>query len=438
MSATETTDAIDEKKTEETNTNVANTSGFISNYLSSIIFTIGFSVFFIGSLGLYTTKVAQANILPDNIELAPYTIFDRIVDDIDIDINIMRPTFWSENKETLSQKVRFNSQEYLDSFSNSFLCSIKKSATPDNGIFANAPLFFSKVYDNIIAKNFLMINSLFYYLSYLPESIIMLVYGSLGIFIWMGFYLINLGFSVFFHFINIPQLFRTTSEDIKQWESQETISLFRLGKLLLFFFVWIPVGLLSTFVSPMIFTLYGLICPLYASYSINNSNQKYGLFDFIKDTFSYKRLFFFILATVSLIANGKMYLGSPYIIGILIAVVFAYIMGFYINEMPEQGINGFTVGIRENMKQAKVKDIELTNPKLVEICQQIPMIDKKLETAVNKGNYRKVVKTKEGDNSITNNNNNNNNNISQEEQLHSQLGGRKNKNSTKKFNIRLV
>ena len=60
---------------------------FLLNYLSSIIFTIGISIFIIGGLGLYTTKVAQANILPDNIELAPYTIFDRIVDDIDIDIN---------------------------------------------------------------------------------------------------------------------------------------------------------------------------------------------------------------------------------------------------------------------------------------------------------------------------------------------------------------
>jgi hypothetical protein len=434
MSTTETTDAIDEKKSEETTTKLPNTSSFIANYLSSIIFTIGFSVFLIGSLGLYTTKVAQANILPDNIELAPYTIFDRIVDDIDIDINVMRPSFWSENKDTLSQKIRFNSQEFLDSFSNSFLCSIKKSATPDNGLFSNAPLFFSKVYDNIIAKNFLIINSIFYYLSYLPESIIMLVYGLLGIFIWIGLYLLNLGFSVFFHFINIPQLFRTNSEDTKQWESQETISLLRLGKLLLFFFVWVPIGLLSTFVSPMIFTLYGLICPLYASYRINtnNSNQKYGLFDFIKDTFSYKRFFFFVLATLSLIGNGNMYLGSPYIVGIIIAVIFAYIMGLYVNEMPEQGINGFTAGTHLN--QAEVKDIDLSNPKLVEICEQIPMIDQKLENAVKKGAYRKVLKTKGGDQGITNV-------MPQEQQLQEQFGGRKKKisqNNTKKFNIRLV
>ena len=118
MSTTEDTSSIDEKKAEETGSSTTSPDfkGFISNYLSSIIFTIGISIFIIGGLGLYTTKVAQANILPDNIELAPYTVFDRIVDSkCSVDINVMRPNFFSENKETLSQKAIFNSQEYLDS-----------------------------------------------------------------------------------------------------------------------------------------------------------------------------------------------------------------------------------------------------------------------------------------------------------------------------------
>ena len=142
MSTTEDTTTIDEKKEEESGTSTTDFKGFISNYLSSIIFTIGISIFVIGGLGLYTTKVAQSNILPDNIDLAPYTIIDRIVKDIPIDINIMRPSMFSENTETLSQKVLFNSKEYLDSFNKNFLCSLKKSAVPTNGLFANLPLYF--------------------------------------------------------------------------------------------------------------------------------------------------------------------------------------------------------------------------------------------------------------------------------------------------------
>ena len=238
MATTEDTSAIDEKKTENTGTD-PDFKGFASNYLFSIIFTIGVVVFIIGGLGLYTTKVAQANILPDNIELAPYTIIDRVVKDIPIDINVMRPTFWSENTDTFSQKALFDSQGYLDSFQNSFLCSLKQKADPKDG--ANAALFFSRVYDNLVAKNLLAINTIFFYLSYLPESVIMFLYGLFGIFIWIGLYFFNMCISIFYHFVNIPELFRETNEDTKKWESDGNISYLRFFKFLLFSFIWIPV-----------------------------------------------------------------------------------------------------------------------------------------------------------------------------------------------------
>ena len=115
MSNTET-DSINEKKNDS---KTKDYKEFFKNYMSAILNTIVFSIFIIGTIGLYTTKVAQANILPDDANLAPYTIFDRIIEnDIPIDTNIMRSYFWSKNKVTLSQKIVFNSQEYLDSFNN--------------------------------------------------------------------------------------------------------------------------------------------------------------------------------------------------------------------------------------------------------------------------------------------------------------------------------
>jgi hypothetical protein len=415
MSETENTTVIDEKKTEVTNKDSPDYKAFIKNYISSIII-IGFSVFIIGGLGLYTSKVAQANILPDNIELAPYTVFDRVVKDIPIDINIMRPSFLSENVETVSQKAVFNSQEYLDSFRNSFLCYLKKNADPNGGAFANAPLFFSNVYDNIVAVNFLMINTIFFYLSYLPESMIMLLYGLLGIFVWIGLYFMNLFISIFYHFVSIPQLFRSSEEDNNKWEANENISFFRISKLLLFWFIWIPIGLLSTFVVPIFFTLYGLITPLFATYNINKTNKTYGVFDFIKDTFAYKKFFFFVLATISLLSNGNKYLGSTALVGIVIAIAFAYFIGLYSNDIPEDGVNNFTAKIRQKMKQASIEEIVSTNPKLVKICKPIPVEDNRIENGV----YRQVkIPIQEDD---------------------MQTGGKKriNVQPIKKYNIRLV
>ena len=399
MSTTEETNTIDEKKAEESGTSTTSLDfkGFISNYLSSIIFTIGISIFVIGGLGLYTTKVAQSNILPDNIEQAPYTIIDRVVENIPVDINIIRPTFWSENKDTFSQKAVFNSQEYLDSFSNSFLCSLKSKADPKSG--SNAALFFSRVYDNLVAKNLLAINTIFLYLSYFPESIIMLLYGFFGIFIWFGLYLFNMCISIFYHFINIPELFRESlkytdknKNEIFEWESDDDLSFIRLFKLLLFFFIWIPVGLFSTFLTPIFFTFYGLISPLLATYSINKTKKTYGVYDFIIDTFAYKKLLFLILATLSLCLNGLRSLDNKSIIGLLIAVGFAYYMGFYSNEIPEVGSDGFTAKITEKIQKAK---IGTNKTKLVEICPKIDIDDDKIKKIIRNGIFRKVTQPKE-------------------------------------------
>ena len=394
MSTTENTSAIDEKKTQDSGSSAQtyDFKGFLSNYASSIVFTIGISIFIIGGLGLYTSKVAQANILPDNIDLAPYTIFDRVVKDIPIDINVMRPSFFSENKDTISQKVVFNSQEYLDSFKNSiFLCKLKNSAQPNSSMFSNGPLYFSKVYDSIIANNFGVINTIFLYLSYLPESVIMLLYGLFGIFIWLGMYFLNNCISIFYHIVNIPELFRTESYEKKGfWEASESISFFRIMKLLFFFWFWFAISIISTFTVPIFTTLYGLISPLYATYSIPKTNEKRGVYDFIKDTFVYKKLFFFILATLSLISNGITYLGPNSLVGIAVAIIFAYFMGLYTQDLPETNTDGFTAKIRQNIKQASVEEINLNKPQLVNLCTQVPIADDKIESLIKKGVFRKL------------------------------------------------
>jgi hypothetical protein len=392
MSTTEYASAIDEKKNEETTTSITYTDykKFVFNYLLSIIFTISITIFIIGTLGLYTTKVAQSNILPDDIKLAPYTVFDRIVNDEPIDINIMRPSFFSENKDTLSQKALFNSQEYLDSFNKSFLCSLKKNANdPNGGLSATASLFFSSVYDNIVAKNFLAINTIFYYLSYLPESAIMFIYGFLGIFLWMILYYFNVCISIFYHIISIPDLFRNvSSEDNTKWESSENISFFSI-KLLLFCFIWWWIGLISIFITPVFFTFYGLISPLFATYKIDKNNKTMNIGDFIKNTFAYKQFFFIILATISLFSNGITYLGSNSIIGIILAVVFAYFMGFYTNEMPTS-VDGFSNKIRQNIKPLSVAN--LNKQRIIKICKPIPIDDNNL-VYKNTKDYRNLTTT---------------------------------------------
>jgi len=390
--------AIDDKKDNNSGFK-PDFKAFIKNYLSSIIFTIGIMIFLIGTLGLYTTKVAQSNILPDDIELAPYTLLDRIVKDIDIDINISRESFISDNSNTLSQKAIFQSKEFIDSFNKSFLCYLKGTANPDKGIFSNISLFLISVYENLVSKNFMAINKIFLYLGYLPESIIMLVYGIFGPLLWFGLFGFNFCISIFYHFINIPQLFRTGDENI--WESNDSISFFRITKLILFCFIWGPIGFFSAMIVPPLFTLYGLLVPLFVTYKIKdkpktdgNNELNYNVLDFIKDTFMYKKLFFFILSTISLFSNASRYLGYNGLIGVLIAVVFAYFMGLYSNEMPINGNDGFTDKIRQNIKHATIIDnsAKMEKPKLVEVCNPIRSKNDKIDELKSKGEMRQLTK----------------------------------------------
>jgi hypothetical protein len=386
MSNTENTSAIDEKKNGETENTSPDFKGFIKNYLSSIVFTIGISIFIIGGLGLYTTKIAQSNILPDNIELAPYTIKDRVVKDIEININIMKPLFFSKNDNISLQKSTFNSQEYLDSFNKNLLCHLKKSADPNSGLLGNTSLFFSIVYDNLVAKNFLAINTIFYYLSHLPESAIMLLYGIFGIFIWVALYFFNVCISIFYHIVNIPQLFRDIDDTTNKWESVDNINFFHFTKMLLFLFMWIPIGILAVFITPIFFTIYGLIAPLFAKYKIKNTNNNidYNVLDFLQNTFVYKKFFLFILITLSLFSNGIKYLGNKSIIGILVAVIFAYFMKLYSNPQPED--NGFI--IVKTLNEIIQANVSSSNKNLVEICKSIPMNDTKMDKIRNEGTFR--------------------------------------------------
>jgi hypothetical protein len=252
----------------------------------------------------------------------------------------------------------------LHSFKKSFITNLKKNAFPDTGVFNNAGLYFYTTYSNIIASNYSAFNAIFMFLSYLPEWLIMLCYGCFFIFIIIGLLLFNIFIYIYYNFINIPQLFRNTVDNKTKWEKNDDISFFRITKIFNLF--WVMCSLfIFIYVMPIVFTFYGLITPLYASYKINsnfipkqqqhNINSKsYNLADFIKNTFTYKKIYFLILSTLSLIYYGVKSFGTKSIIVITIAILIAYFIGLYNNVMPENNTKGFTFNIKDRIVQAKL------------------------------------------------------------------------------------
>jgi hypothetical protein len=238
----------------------------------------------------------------------------------------------------------------------------------------------------------------------------MFLYGLFGIFLWIGLLGWTYLWSAIYHISHISQLFRTTSEqNDKQWEPMANISFLRIKNILLFLLMLWPIMFSILIITPFIM-IYGLIAPLFATYKIKQTNKTYGVFDFIIDTFVYKKFFFLILATISLFKNGVKNLGPNSVIGIIIAIIFAYFMGLYKNEMPESGIDGFTNKIKETITRCSVNPVDLESPKLVEVCQRIPVDDEKMENLLQKGKFRKLTKSEISGGNNDNNNNNNNDN----------------------------
>ena len=85
-------------------------------------------------------------------------------------------------------------------------------------------------------------------------------------------------------------------------------------------------------------------------------------------------------------------MGNYSLIGLLIAILFAYYMGLYTNDIPDVGVDGFTSKIRENIKYAKVDPLSEKN--IVKICQSIPITNTKIKDIIKNNRFRPLTKPK--------------------------------------------
>ena len=372
--------SIDSKKNDK---NANKYSNFAKNYLYSLLFTIIVCIFLFGSFGLYISKLTQTNILGDDINLAPFTNFDRNVAETIVDINIVKPNIFSGAESILSEKATFDKYSYFNYYSYSIHTKLKEYANPDSGFFANFALYLSSVYDNVLSKHNTALNTIYGVFNHIPEEITMIITGLFGVVFFCGIYFFNVMTGIFFHVMNIPQLFRRQfSYDSNKWEAFTDIQI-GLFKLIPFCLVWLPLGCISAFLSPLIITISGFLAPLYTKFKYQNTttsetdtSNTYGIFDFIKNIFYFKQHFLMMLASISLIYNGNKFLGTKSLIPITIGILISYFLGWYtpitnteINTKLTTGLSNKDLKLKEvtkgeqlSTKVLKVTEIPISNP----------------------------------------------------------------------------
>lgn len=103
-----------------TTTTPSNPLGYATTLFRQL-FTFGIMIV-IGTTMVYSGKVAQANILPTNINCFPYTNVTPTIDRVDVDINVVKV----KQGEVYSTKLEFDQTKNMKIMEEGFLGFLKR------------------------------------------------------------------------------------------------------------------------------------------------------------------------------------------------------------------------------------------------------------------------------------------------------------------------
>jgi hypothetical protein len=366
-SANNSEDTIDSKRNEN-NVKTNDFNLFAKQFAKQFLLTICLGVVVFGATGLYTAKVAQSNILPSNVDFAPYTKFeydvknlDNISNPISILMNIIKIrawngfNFWDTPLETYSQKASFIKEDFKDSFLFKFLCFLETNSKTD-GTFSNLSHFMHNIFKTNIANSFSIITTVYSLLYKLPEWLVLLLYFTAFPFIalFLLFYngimalITNLGnTNVAFDEFMCNQEGSTMDstcepnekiwKNISLWDGQR--GWFNFAWTIMVFFVYLYLSFFMTFFMAVFTTFNSLISPLFKEYKLEGSDNKetYGFGTFLKDTFFYKKSFIMMVTAYTLLDTVYKYLNNAnYITGCIIAIIILAVgFGIFNPSSPE-------------------------------------------------------------------------------------------------------
>ena len=320
--------AIDEKKAEEegATTENADWGGFLLNFSSGLIINILIGAVCIGSIGLFFAKSANANIFPTDINMQPYTNIKR---DLNVEITYMNPVkilpyyglgFWADPEKYWIQEANFFNPEadinFMDKFFETWLCSLQKKTESPFWVFE------TDVLKNMMRMSFLIFSSIFFYMNYLPEWLIMSVVGIFFLLIIYIIYISNFIYGIYTHIIKYIDLI-----SYLLFPANKKVILIDYPGIIMYSILYFWAGFISVMITPAIITLYTLFKALTVNYTVRKKDnqddtpQKMNLVSFIKNVFYYKKTFIIILTMLKLISSANSYLGSSYMLGVIIAIL---------------------------------------------------------------------------------------------------------------------
>ena len=394
MSDTNTNnDAINNKN--NNNINGPDVGNFLLYYALGMLGIVLWVLF--GTAWLYISKLVISGI-PTDTKYEPYSCdidpkLGKNADDnksVKVSMNSIHQLgmkglafwqMWSNDSPAnkWQQEATFDTQEFLASFDGSLIQEFRDSANirgTGSAAATGFDKFCSIVLNNVAARGFKWYDT-FSLSNKLNDSFKIFIYGLFGLILFPIIWVLN-GMCSFYYLckaVFIPEkpddinnggandilgfIIKLLGEDesgpggVKNWFKY-------IGRGFIWLIFWLLIFPILTF----------FVCPLYAtfmpffkllwsgSYSLKVDNKFYdseqsdtkSFWDFIKDTFAYKRTFLLFLAILNLFTCANTYLGEMYFGAVGLAVVLAIVFGdIFVNTAP----NDNTMILQQNEYKPK-------------------------------------------------------------------------------------
>jgi hypothetical protein len=352
MSDTTDTSYIEEQKNAGSTTTSNASLSFAMSTCKQLI-ALGTQII-IGSIVLYSCKVAQTNLLPTCSSASPYTNVPSQVQDILVDINIVKTS-----KGDFSTKLHFPVDENSTKINQGALGYLRNMIYgPKTNVFN---LYIASTLQSVLSLNFNIINTVYNFLnSSIYETIIILFGGYVAFFLFFIMLLINGIYLSILWFYNIYLLFseKTDNGTSTSWTDGAMWGILSWYWAIFYIFIFIiaffVVGGLIISLASIILPIFCLFFPITILSRYPDTNKKYGLSETIKNVIKFKMNIILMLVSLYVVLNANSNFGNYATLVAILACGLLYVFSNVYKSYTPKPIDRSSFGLGDYVQATKV------------------------------------------------------------------------------------
>jgi hypothetical protein len=301
-----------------------------------LVITILITTIFLGSVAIFTEKVASLELLPTDISKFPFEPelmpeFTGNIGPIDINIENKYDSIFSFTPiETTSTKIYFDMDEINESYKKEGFINLLNSLKYDSNRVSKLGgfgLYFRDVMCTMIGWNNSVVNGLYGFTNkYLPDWLILVLWPFISTMIYGFTMMVNYFACIVSHIINLKDWVAQVDESTLSpegrvnWLPDGGIDIRRIVEMVIYGFF----GFFFVFtLAPIIITIYSVLSPSTIQAKFEKNNKPMEFLNFIKDTVKTNMNTIMLVLSYNLLVITKNTLGSTYASSALLAIIIA-------------------------------------------------------------------------------------------------------------------